>query len=57
MLCIPTSLVAAVAPRTRKFIKKWPQCFWKRGDDLLQNSKLQFVFRFSQLSEIALEIA
>jgi len=45
------SLVAVVAPRTGKIIKKWRKL---KGENLLQNGILHFVFRFSQSWEIAL---
>jgi len=58
MSCIPdmmsTSLVAAVAavtPRKGKIIKNVD--VFERGENLLQNGILRFVFRFSQSSEIA----
>jgi len=49
-----TSLVAAVAPRTGKIIKNGLHVF-ERGENLLQNGILNFVFRFSRSSEVALE--
>jgi len=48
------SLVAVVARRTGKIIKNGLDVF-ESGENLLQNGILHFVFRFSQLSEIALE--
>jgi len=48
-----TSLVVVVAPRTGKIIKNSLSVF-KRGEKLLQNGLLYFVFGFSQSSEIAL---
>jgi len=50
----PTSLAAAVAPRAGKIIENGLHVF-ERGENLLQNGVLHFVFRFSQSSEIALE--
>jgi len=47
-------LVAVVAPRTGKIVKNGFRVL-ERGEKLLQNSILHFVFRFSQSSEIALE--
>jgi len=49
-----TSLVAVVAPRTTKIIKNGLLVF-ERRENLLQNYIFNFVFRFSQSSEIALE--
>jgi len=48
---VPTSIVAAVAPRTGKFIKNHLSVF-ERWENLLRNGILHFVFRFSQSSEI-----
>jgi len=49
-----TSLVAVMAPRTGKTTKNVVKVF-ERGENLLQNSILHFVFRLSQSSEIALQ--
>jgi len=49
-----TSLIAVVAPRTTKIIKNGLLVF-ERRENLLQNYIFNFVFRFSQSSEIALE--
>jgi len=46
---MPMSFVAAVAPRTSKFIKNGLNVF-ERRENLLQNGISHFVFRFSQLS-------
>jgi len=43
-----TSLVVVVAPRTGK--TKWLSVF-ERGEDVLQNGILYFVFKLSQSSE------
>jgi len=51
---MPTSLVAAVAPRTGKIIKNGLRVF-ERGENLLQIGILHFVLRSSQFSEITLE--
>jgi len=48
------SLVTVAAPCTDKIIKNGPSVF-EKGDHLLQNSILNFVFNLSQTSEIALE--
>jgi len=48
----PTLLIATVAPS--KFIKNGLNVL-ERGKNLLQNGILHFVFRLSQLLEIALE--
>jgi len=42
-----------VAPHTDKFMKNGLSVF-ERGENLLQNGILHFVFKFSQLSEIPL---
>jgi len=47
-------LAAAVERRTEKIIKNGQNVF-ERGENLLQNGILHFVFSFSQLSEIALK--
>jgi len=55
--CIPdikSTLLVAVAPRIGKIIKN-ALSVCERGEDLLQNGILHFVFRFSHSSEIALE--
>jgi len=49
-----TSLVAVVASHTGRIWKKPPPCF-ERGQHLLQNGILNFVFRLSQSSRITLE--
>jgi len=54
MMPTPTSLVAAVAPRTGKYITNRINVF-ERGENLLPNAILQFVLRFSKLPDIALE--
>jgi len=46
-----TSLAAAVVPRTGKIIKKGRRVF-ERGENLLPNGILHFVFTLSQSSEI-----
>jgi len=46
----PTAPVAAVVPR------KNGRDIFERGENLLYNGILHFVFRFSQLSEIALNL-
>jgi len=51
---MPTSLSAAVAPRTGKIIKNGLRVF-ERGGNLLQNGILHFAFKLSQLSEIVLQ--
>jgi len=48
------SLVTVVAPRAGKIIKNGFGVF-ERGENLLQNCILHFVFRYNQSSEIALE--
>jgi len=50
----PTSFAAHVAPRTGKINKNGPRVF-KRGENLLQNGILHFVFKLSQSSEIVLQ--
>jgi len=50
----PTSLAAAVAPRTGK-IFKIILCGFERRENLLQNGIPLFVFKLSQSSEIALQ--
>jgi len=50
-----TSLVAVLAPRTGKIIKNGPSVF-ERRENLLQNDILQFMFTFSQSSEIASKV-
>jgi len=49
-----TLLVAVVVPCTGKIIKNGLRVF-ERGENLLQNSILHFVFKFSQSSEIMLQ--
>jgi len=49
-----TSLIAIVAPRTRKITKNGRSLF-EKGEHLLKNGILYFVIRLSQSSEIALE--
>jgi len=48
------SLGTALAPRTGKIIKNGLSVL-ERGENLLRNGLLHFVFRFSQSLEIALE--
>jgi len=48
----PTSLAAAVIPRTGKIIKNG--CVFERGENLLQNG-IHFTFKLSQSSEIVLQ--
>jgi len=50
----PTSLAVAVAPRTGIIIKNDLHVF-ERGQDLLQNGILHFVYKLSQSSEIVLQ--
>jgi len=50
----PTSLAAAVVPRTCKIIQNGLRVF-ERGENLLQNGILQFVFKLSQSSKIVLQ--
>jgi len=47
----PTSLAAAVAPRTGKIIKNGLRVF-EKGENLLHNGILHFAFNLSQSSEI-----
>jgi len=49
----PTSLAAAVAPRTGKIFKNSLRVF-EREENLLQNGTLPFVFKLSQALEIVL---
>jgi len=49
-----TLLVAAVTPCTGKIIKNGLHVF-ERGENLLQNGILHFVFTINQLPEIALQ--
>jgi len=49
----PTRLIVDVAPRTGKTIKNGFRIF-ERGENVLQNSILYFVFKWSQSSEIPL---
>jgi len=44
---MPMSLAASVAPRTGQIIKNNLHVF-ERGENLLQNDILHFVFKFSQ---------
>jgi len=44
-----------LTPRTDKIIKNGLNDIFERGENLLQNGVLHFVFRFSQSSEMALE--
>jgi len=46
-----TSLVVVVSPRKGK---NWPSVF-ERGENVLQNGILHFVFMLSQSSEIVLQ--
>jgi len=48
------SLVTVVAPRTGKIIKNGRSVF-ERGEKLLQNGELHFVFKLSQSSEMVLQ--
>jgi len=49
-----TSNVVVVAPGTGQIVKNGLHVF-DRGENLLQNGMLHFVFRFSQSLEITLE--
>jgi len=53
---MPSLLVTDIAPRTGKIIIKNILNFLERIENLLQNGILNFAFRLSKLSEIALEI-
>jgi len=50
----PTSFAAPVAPCTGKINKNSLRVF-ERGEDLLQNCTLHFVFKLNQSSEIVLQ--
>jgi len=50
----PTSFAAPVALCTGKIIKNGP-CVLERGENLLQNGILDFVFKLSQSLEIVLQ--
>jgi len=54
----PTSLAAAVVPRTDKIIKNIKLLklrIFERGENLLQHDILHFVFNLSQSSEVVLQ--
>jgi len=46
---MPTSLAAAVVPRTNKFTSKNGLHVFKRGESFLQNGILHFVFNLSSI--------
>jgi len=50
----PTSFAEPIAPRSGKIIKNGLRVF-ERGENLLQNGILHFVFNLSQSSEIVLQ--
>jgi len=50
----PTSLAAAVAPRTGEIIRNGLGVF-EKAENLLQNGILHFAYKLSQSSEIVLQ--
>jgi len=52
--CTPHDIASLIAPRKGKIIKN-DSCVFERGENLLQNCILRFVFKLSQSSEIVLQ--